>query len=38
MIFLCEISSGYCKSKIMEIDSVFIELFKNKKGEVFETL
>jgi len=28
-IFLCEISSGYCTPKIIEIDSVFTESFKN---------
>ena len=28
IIFLCEISAGYCTTKITEIDSVFIELFK----------
>ena len=31
IIFLCEISSGYCTPKIIEIDSVFVcaELFNN---------
>ena len=29
IIFLCDISSGYCTPKITEIDSVFTEIFKN---------
>jgi len=33
IIFWCEISSGYCTPKIIEIDSVFTKLSKNKNGD-----
>jgi len=34
-MFRCEISSGFRTSKVIEIGSFFIKLFKIYKGDVF---